>query len=227
MKKLTGFILACALVFFQLACFDDSGSDLPKGTLKVTVNTSADIWDYPKLVSGTNYAAYAGDTSYTLQYYDVGGDSSPGEDSNTVIEVSHLGDKINYVYIYSELGDSSRDKPVLYRGTSSSNDSEITINGIVAGTYYVVAFYDYSYGGNRENLLNRYDRYAIYTDSPAGGTANSTPFVDKAATVTISENGTAEITLEIKRDWVLGKPNLGDGGTGRFFLKEADGIPAP
>ncbi len=226
MKKITGFILACSLVFPQLACFDDSGSDLPKGNLKVTVNTSADILDYPKLVSGTDYAAYAGDSTYKLQYPDVGG-TSDTEGSEKIIVSGDIGDKINYVYVYSELGDGSRDKPVLYRGTNSSNDSEITINGIVAGTYYVVAFYDYSYGGNRENLLNRYDRYAIHTDSPAGGTANSTPYVDRAATVTISENDTVEITLEIKRDWVLGKPNLGDGGTGRIFLKEADGIPAP
>lgn len=227
MKKLTRIILICSLIFLQLSCFDDSDSNLPKGTLKVTVNTSADIWDYPKLaVNGTDYEAYAGDEKYTLQYPDVG-DSIPGENSDTAITESHIGDKINYVYIYSELGSSSRDKPVLYRGTSSSNNSEITINSIAVGTYYVVAFYDYAYGGNRENLLNRYDRYAIYTDNPFDGTANSTPFVDKAAAVTISENDTLEITLEIKRDWVLGKPNPGSGGTGRIFLKSNEPIPTP
>jgi hypothetical protein len=42
--------------------------------------------------------------------------------------------------------------------------------------------------------------------------------------VTIEGDETVEFTLDIKRDWVLGKP---EDGMGRVFLNGADAIPVP
>lgn len=244
MIKLKGILKILFIILLLLApfsCFNDGSIPGPKGCLRVTVTTSSDIWGYPQLKDGstTEYLAYYGDTLYTWQYPEVGGvstvdPSDPNYDpemniSNLTIPYpdNDTGNRINYIYLYSTLGVNSNSEAVKYRGELSSNGT-ITISNIAAGDYYVVAFYDYSYGGNQQNMLNRYDRYAIYTSTdPAGGTANSTPFQDKASIVTITENSTTEITLDIKRDWVLGKPKVDGGGTGRVFLQSTEQIPTP
>jgi len=226
------FIIIVLLLTLNFSCFDDGSTPGPKGTIKVTVNTSTEIWGYP-LASGTLFLAYSGDTTGYWCYPSVGGDGDPaGEDSlyNTLITSSteDQGDKINVIYLYSTLGENASSYSVIYKGESEENNGIITINDIVPGAYYVVAFYDYSGGGNQTNILNRYDRYAIYTAAePYDSTANSTPFQDRASAVTVSGNQTVEMTLEIKRDWVLGKPKTALGGTGRIFLKSADPVPVP
>lgn len=235
MNKSIRCILTALLLTLNFSCLDDdstTGSSGSKGTLNVTVNTSADIWGYP-LASGTIFLAFSGDTTGFWCYPAVGGDGNPSdEDSlyNTLITSSteDLGDRINAVYIYSTLGDSSSSTPVLYKGESADNNGIITIGDIEPGAYCIVAFYDYSGGGNRENLLNRYDRYAIYTaESPEDSTANSTPFQDRASTVTITGGQTTSVTLDINKNWVLGKPKTSSGGTGRIFLKSTDPVPVP
>lgn len=147
--------------------------------------------------------------------------------------VSKVGDKKNVVYLFSTIEQKSDNNPVLYKGEIDTNNGTITISDIKAGTYYIVAFYDYASGGNLENILNRYDRYALYADSSDAevGTANSTPYFDNAATVTIGEDETVEITLDIHENWVMGKPKAtytgGEYEMGRYFLKAGETIPDP
>ncbi len=241
MKKSLILCLLLSLLLTSGCVFEDEKKEVGTGIVKVTVNTSAEIWSYPKL-NGANYEAYSGDTSYTWQYTEVCSsafDSNPKAASTLASALTKFGTLANCVSLYSALGDDAKTPAVVYKGVNSStNNSVITITGIAPGTYYVVAYYDYSSGNNTDNLLTRYDRYAIYTDSSNGRsaaipyaldtTSNSTMFVDKAAAITIGENQTVEITLQIGRDWVLGKPKpdaLSD--TGRVFLKSTDPIPTP
>ena len=150
------------------------------------------------------------------------------ENSNVVYK---FGNKRNYVYLFNTLEQKSDNNPVLYNGESTTNGGEITITGIKPGTYYVVAFYDYASGGNVQNILNRYDRYAIYAETVDALTGNSTPYYDKAGTITIAENATETIALVIHENWVLGKPKAtytgGEYEMGRYYLKEGETIPAP
>ncbi len=222
MKTTLKHLIIPTLLVLAFACGDDSfrGS----GTLSVTVNTSTDIWGYP--IVGT--ASYDGDTLNTWQYPAVGGDEYVNDTIDGVND-DGPGDRINVVYLYSFLGETSKTNPVLYRGESASNNSAVVIGGIVPGNYYVVAFYDYCGGGNLENILNRYDRYSVYVDSGDAepGTANSSPFADLGVAVTIKDKETTEITLDIQKNWVLGKPNTGEGQTGRIFLQSSETIPTP
>lgn len=218
------FILAFVV---QLSCLDDSAETGGKGTLNVTVTTSTDIWNYP-LFSDPVYQAFNGNTDGLWHYPSVGGTDETidgGNLANELIPSTEVGDKINVVYLYSQLGDNSQSYPVVYKGTSSVRTGVITITDILPGTYYVIAFYDYCGGGAQTNILNRYDRYAIYTNTNAlDGTVNSTPYMDRATSIEIN-NDNIEITLEIRGNWILGKPKTTSGGVGRIFLKEEDGIP--
>jgi hypothetical protein len=220
-------ILILSMFVFFSRCDSDDKSAGYKGVLRVRVNTSADLWGYPQ-VGHTLATTSAEPDDGTWMYPAVGGDGDPVDEDNesaAVIASGDIGDKVNIVYVYSELGETSDATAVLYKGVGSVNNSVITINGMAPGNYYVVAFYDYAYGGNRTNLLNRYDRYSIYNGT------TGTPFVDDTTqpveTVAVVESTPAEITLSIEANWVLGKPKLPGGGTGRYFLKTADGIPVP
>lgn len=240
MKKVIIFLLIAVL--FNFSCFKDDGSSSGNGgsgstgTLKITVKTSSDIWGYPKLKSGSTseYEAYSGDTLYTWQYPETGGELVSADPETNLANQSipypdsAVGDKVNYVYLYSEIGEKSNSTPVLYNGNSDENNSTITISDIEEGSYYIVAFYDYKTGGVQTNVLNRYDRYAFYTSTdPMDGTENSTLYADKASVIKISEGETTEITLVIKSGWLLGKPKSSDGGTGRMFLESSDPVPTP
>ena len=233
MNRKINIILGILLISANFSCFDGGSTSGPKGAIEVTVTTSADIWNYPK-PNGSDYEAYSGDTLYTWQYSEVGGnDTVNGVEYNLSNQVvpfpeNAIGNKINYIYLYSALTDSANTSPVLYKGSSSVNGSAITITGVEPGEYYVVAFYDYATGGNLENILNRYDRYSIYSATD-GLDGDSTPYKDKATTVTVTANQTKTITLTINRDWILGKPKTvsGGGGVGRLFLQSTDSIPTP
>jgi len=237
MRKIMNILVFIALL--NISCFDDnsgSGKSGSTGTLKITVKTSSDIWGYPELKSGstTEYKAYNGDTLYTWQYPETGGNTVSADPETNLADQSipypddSVGDRVNFVYLFSELGEKSNSTPVLYNGNSDENNSTITISDIEEGAYYIVAFYDYKTGGVQTNVLNRYDRYAVYTDSdPLDGTLNSTLYADKASKIEIKKGDTVEVVIEIKRDWLLGKPKTSDGGTGRLFLKSADPVPTP
>ncbi|MFA5518257.1 MAG: hypothetical protein WDA74_03290 [Spirochaetota bacterium] len=226
MKKIYALLIIVLLAFS--GCFDDGDSDGPKGTLEVKVNTSDIIWGYPKIDPNTENDCFRDSTNAkNFGYPLVGGENEATKAIEESGKKPQVGDKINIVYLYSELGEQSDYKPVLYKGTASNNNSIVSITGVVTGEYYVVAFYDYRKGGNQENLMNRYDRYAIYTDSSNAEIGTSTPFADKAAKITISEDQTTSITLDIHENWILGKPKVKEGDTGRIFLQEADGIPTP
>ena len=235
MKKIL-IILTALLLTAILSCDDDSAAEKKyKGKLTVTVNTSADLWDsynrYPFIDTDgphTLASTSADPKDGTWMYPEVGGvywytvtagwtgdpciDDPGVEDlADTNITAGDIGDKINVVYLYSTLGERSVSTPVLYRGVSSSNPSTITIGNIAPGDYYIVAFYDYNSGGNRENLLNRYDRYSFYDTAHEG---TGTPFVNEADTVTVNEDS-HDITLAIDADWALGRPKyIADFGRG-------------
>lgn len=254
MKKSLIFSLLLFILSFAGCLIEDDAGE-KTGTLKIRVITTSDIWGYP-----TAAATYNGAPDALFHYPYVGGNktlaSLPGNGvdanyyyPNTILAAdvqneapntafSNVGTRENYVYVFSSLAQKSDDNPVLYHGSSDTNNSVITIDDIEAGTYYVVAFYDYRAGGNTENIFNRYDRYAIYAYSAdaEAGTFNSTPYFDKAAPVTITFNQTTEIILQINdKNWVLGKPKATDKvpepdviyEMGRYFLRTGDYAPVP
>ncbi len=232
MIKKSTFIMLILLFAINFSCFDDGETSTSKGILKITVKTSSDIWGFPALKSGstTDFEAYNGDSLYQWQYPDVGGNGDPADEEslyNTPISADDIGDKQNIVYLYSTIGEASSTYPVLYKGVSENNNQTIVINDIEPGEYFAAAFYDYSSGGNQENLLNRYDRYGIYTTTAPIDSSCSTPYRDKASSITISKDQTTQITIEIKQNWIIGKPKTTDGGTGRIFLNSSESIPLP
>lgn len=231
--KSFGLLLFVFVFSIHLSCLDDSGETGGKGVLNVTVNVDSKVFEYPML-DGSNYVTFQGDTSYLWLYPSVGGDGLPGGDGEESLSLdpilsTGIGDKNIIVYLYSQLGDHSRAYPVLYRGSTTTNGGVATINKIVAGTYYVVAFYNYCGGDNLENRLNRYDRYSIYTETdPLASTANSTVYYDHASTIEITDNTPVDIVMDIDRDWVLGKPKTNTStNAGRKFLVYGESIPAP
>jgi len=164
----------------------------------------------------------------------VGGDGLPVEDgeeslSDDPIPSTEVGDKDINIYLYEELGDNSKAFPVVRKGSTTVNGGTVTISKIVAGTYYVVAFYNYCGGDNLENRLNRYDRYSIYTETdPLDSTDNSTVYYDHATAIEITDDTPVDITLVIKRDWVIGKPKTSTSvSAGRKFLVSGEDIPDP
>jgi hypothetical protein len=250
MKKSLIFCLMLMSIFY-IGCFDDGEEGT--GTIKVTVNTDTAIWTYP---NGT--LAFSGAADYKFKYTEVGGDGTLptlpsgyytgatwSDNAGTKSIAGKEGGLKNYIYIFSAIEQKSDTNPVLYKGDSTSNGGEITITDIKPGIYYIVAFYDYASGGNVENILNRYDRYAIYSQTADALAGNSTPYFDKAATITIGEDQTVSIILDINAHWVLGKPKADnrdmttplDSTTatiqyemGRYFLKTGDNggsLPTP
>lgn len=255
MKKGLLFCLLVLTLGFAGCLLEEAKEEAGTGTLKVTVRTTNDIWLYP---NSTN--AYNGSPDALFGYPYVGGNANisslPGNGSDpnyyypdtivnsgvktdsTANAFTSVGTLENYVYIFSALEQKSSDNAVLYNGSSNTNNDIITIENITPGTYYIVAFYDYRTGGEETNIFNRYDRYAIYTDSSNAetGTTNSTPYFDRAASITIGENETVEITLDIyNKNWVLGKPKATDKTVvpnveyemGRYFLRTNDYAPVP
>lgn len=215
----------------QVSCLDDDGDTGGTAVLKIKVNTDTRVWGYPEFDGETCTAAYEGDTSGLWQYPLVGGGDLEVL-SDDPVPYTERGTKVNMVYIYEQMGTHSKQYPAVYRGESLENEGVITIEHIVAGTYYVVAFYDYCSGGNKEEMLKRYDRYAIYTTSTEAdvtfGNANSTPFRDRATAIEIGDGETVEITMKIDRDWVLGKPKTETSeSAGRTFLTYGEEIPVP
>ena len=86
--------------------------------------------------------------------------------------VSSIGSKKIYVYLYDSLNDSTptsggtRDPLPIYTGLTDSavsvgNPSDITIDNILPGDYYIVVFYDYRSGSNPDNQT---DPYIIYNN---------------------------------------------------------------
>ena len=226
--RICGLILAL-LAVINLSCLDDSGDTGGKGVLNVTVNVDTFVWGYPEQ-SDTDFIAFNGDTTYCWLYPDVGGDGDPVDEeslSDDPIPSTEVGDKDINIYLYEELGDNSRAYAVVRKGSTTVNGGTVTISKIVAGTYYVVAFYDYCEGGNEDNILNRYDRYSIYTETdPLEG--NSTVYYDHATAIEITDDTPVDITLVINRDWVIGKPKTSTSvSAGRKFLVSGEDIPDP
>jgi hypothetical protein len=221
MKK--AYALLPLLLFLAGPACDDDNEKKYKGKITVQVNTSEELWGFPQigrtLLSTLDHA-----NDGKWMYPQVGGiDPTCGVDDEGVEDLADeyiispdIGDRVNYVYLYGSLGVKSTTTPVLYRGTSSTNNSVVTIKNIAPGDYYVVAFYDYNSGGNRENLLNRFDRYSCYDASNEG---TGTPFVNEADVITINEDS-HDITLEIHADWAMGRPkSIADSG--RVFMNSA------
>lgn len=234
-------IYALFFIISPLSCLDDSGETGGKGVLNVTVNVDTAVWGYPEQ-TGSDFIAFDGDTTHLWCYSEVGGDGLPGGDGEENLSADpiaydvsgypidyEIGDKNIIVYLYSQLGDNAKAYAVLYKGTTDVNGGIVTIGKIAAGSYYIVAFYDYCAGGNQENLLNRYDRYSIYTETdPIESTANSTVYYDKATAIEITDNTPVNITLVIKKNWVLGKPKTDTSSqAGRKFLVFEESIPTP
>ena len=224
MKRI--YVLMIALLLVSAYACDDDNEKTYRGKMLVTVNTSTDVWGYP-FIDGDGSHTLASTSSYlndgNWMYPAVGGwgttcelDDDGEEDlADETIGSGDIGNRINVVYLYGTLGEASTTTPVLYRGSSSTNDALISIKNIAPGDYYVVAFYDYNSGGNRENLLNRYDRYSFY-DLEAIETDNGTPFANLADTITVNED-THEITLDIHEHWALGRPKY-IADSGRVFM---------
>jgi len=212
MKK-TVLIILTIIAFFATGCdLEDSGGY--NGRLKVTVNTNEDY--------STEAAKMEGlwqDTSIGLWGHPFYGDiwdycPHIGEDLIIGNGEDDIGSKKNFVYLFDKLGYYSKRYPVLYKGTSDVNNSEIEITGIAPGEYYVVAFYDYNGGGNKTNQLNKCDRYRIYAGEKADAEAESegTAYVDKAKTIQITEEDdpVQSITLKVDSSVILGKTTLNE-----------------
>ena len=216
MRKQVSIYITISILVLTITLFCVSCAGEPGGILIVTVKTADAVWGYPEVNEAQGFGkSFAEDNTGKWLYPAVGkGVEEHNNMSDELIGERHIGDQVNYVYLYSDLGNKPTETPVLYKGESSTNNSAIKITGIAEGTYYVVAFYDYASGGNQECKLNRYDRYAFYveSDNALDGTDNSSPYVDHAATISIIDKETVELTLEIRRDWVLGKPPTDEGG---------------
>lgn len=259
MKKGLLFCLLVLTLGIAGCLLEEAKEEAGTGTLKVTVNTSTAIWTYPledpsALTTYYEFATSVASRTKKFRYDVVGGDNDITDGSVPVsyypdvtwedkaasnsITTAKVGTKTNYVYLFSAIEQKSDNNPVLRNGESDANNGVITISGITPGTYYVLAFYDYASGGNTENIFNRYDRYALYAET-GGLSGTSTPFFDNATTITIAEDQTVEITLDINENWVLGKPKAdnrtdpADANTatvsyemGRYFLKDGETIPS-
>lgn len=70
-----------------------------------------------------------------------------------------------FVYLYRNLGTDTRDPEPAYKGSTENavtldTPANVTINNIIAGSYYVLVFYDYAGGGKNDDNFN--DRYVLY-----------------------------------------------------------------
>ncbi|MCP4137204.1 MAG: hypothetical protein GY754_39915 [bacterium] len=128
------------------------------------------------------------------------GDSNPAK----------VGSKKNYVYLYSALGTKSSSYPVLYSGSGDTNNSAVVVTGVQPGDYYVVVFYDYYGGSNDENLLNKTDYYAIQ-----GSGSTVSPYVEDAATVSVTLDNLNDLIITIDSTWTLGESGQDKG---RLFM---------
>lgn len=264
MKK--SLILCLLLVVISFAgCLIEDPQDEGTGVISVTVNTSANIWGYPEATGATPAyyefsTAVVGTRTGKWRYTEVGGNGIANlsadmkslyypdatwvkTTANSAISASNIGDKQNYVYLYSALSQDSESNVQVYKFGPAANNTVIA-GSVAPGTYYVVAFYNYNGGGvsggsgDVVNLLNRHDRYAFYTDSANAITGNSTPYYDKAVAITVGENQTVSLTIDIDENWVMGKPKAGNGTSdgaadntityefGKYFLKYGTGSTA-
>jgi hypothetical protein len=100
-----------------------------------------------------------------------------------------------YVYLYNETpGMQTRCPAAVYTGSTpgvvtTTDPQTITIHGIVSGTYYVLAFYDFGTGGS--NIDSKDDRYLF------SGTTVGTWTDSLAAAGTITIPGTSTLTVSI------------------------------
>jgi|GEM_PF-1159882 len=144
MKKIIQ-LLCIGIILFMISCKKDTGNE---------INPLA-------------FLSFLGDSTLTVT----------ATYNGTAAEVGASG-KI-YVYLYSSLGITTRDPAPVYTGSTDAavtigSPATITIPRIVAGEYYVFAFYDYHTGDNPDNQT---DRYVLYS-----GTA----YTSGASKVTIS-----------------------------------------
>jgi len=211
------------IVFILLLLFLTACGDLDEfnGVLKVTVTTDSAIFGQPVVnpdpePDNVKYTIPAG-ILQTIEDPDSAG-VFISNDAYTFdgTDPEDVGTMKNFVYLFNALGDQSKEFPVLYVGSTSENNTTITIKNIAPGDYYVVVFYDFNGGGNKENQLNRYDRYTIYNGSDGPGS----PIVADALMITIPDCETEctpeVISLSIDSDNTLGRTDT-VGKTGRIF----------
>ncbi len=200
-------ILSVIIIFVLLlltACGDLGEFN---GALSVTVNTDVNIWNDPYIGDVIpDGILQVNDDGYSNLEYTIDGSDS-----------DDIGTKKNFVYLYDTLGTGSKDYPVLYAASTENNNTALTIKNIAPGDYYVVVFYDFNGGGNKENQLNRYDRYTIYNGSDGAGS----PLVADAVKITVYDCATEctpiALSLSINAANTLGRVETVDGGTGRIY----------
>ena len=85
-----------------------------------------------------------------------------------------------YVYLFDELGTTSRD-PIYKESTDAAvtigEEVAIKVDHIRDGNYYVLVFYDYKGGDNNDNQT---DRYVLY------GLSGNTAFTSVASTYSVA-----------------------------------------
>jgi len=245
MKKLITLAILIALVG-AVGC--DDGGDSGFVSLKVTVTLDPSLNTYPTeeyTLLGVTRAEASGNVGY-WEYPLVGGtgevdaDGTQDNQANETIKIETdedgMGSKHVLVYLVREvdgLTAKSKDLTVVYKGEVAGTTAErvVKIKNIEAGNYYVIAFYDYADGGNQDNRLNRYDRYAIWdgADDVAADVADETSgnaIYDNSIpqVVTVVDDVTKEIAMNINKDYVLGQPSWTDNARksrGRLFYTQA------
>jgi hypothetical protein len=105
--------------------------------------------------------------------------------NGSVQDISKPGTKKIYVYVFSTL-DTAQSTRVYEASTDAaatlSVEYTITISSMAAGSYYVLAFYDYKQ--HNDNVAGKDDRYILY---------NNTPYSANASTVAISDGNTTTL----------------------------------
>ena len=173
MERFLVFIIGVALIF-SLGCFDDDGSDtfIPSGSagLSAAVNYS------------THDQINFGDTK---------------DDGN------YKGTAKLYVYLYEKKSDQMpnnyRLPEHIYKGETDTNGGTIEFTNIVAGEYFVMAFYDYIGSSDLdppEHTENKGDPYILYVGE--GSYTN-----DPAETLAIDITGPTTISIDITDQYHL------------------------
>ncbi len=175
MERILILIMGIALIF-SLGCFDDDeGSDtfIPLGSAGLSVTVNYSMYD-------------------TIDFSDV------NEDGN------YKGTGLLYVYLYEkksdEMPNNYRVPEHIYEGSTDTNGGTIAFTDIVAGEYFVMAFYDYV-GSNSDpnpptHIENRNDPYILYVGP--GSYTN-----DPAETVAVDITVPTAITIDVTDQYHL------------------------
>ncbi len=174
MERILVLIMGIALIFSS-GCFDDDeGSDtfIPLGSAGLSATV--------------NYSKYA-----TIDF------GTTNEDGN------YKGTAKLYVYLYEkksdEMPNNYRVPEHIYGGETDTNGGTIEFTDIVAGEYFVMAFYDYIGSSDLDppnHIENKGDPYILYVGE--GSFTN-----DPAVTVAIDITGPTAITIDLTDQYHL------------------------